>query len=143
MSAIRQSRVLFNSPLELPSPETVPLPKRVLIADDSDRVRAVIRSFVEKQPGVEVCALTHDGVETVDVAAALQPDLLILDVLVPGLNGIEVASVLKKKDFPAPKPSCLRCTTTWSGRSLRQPARTPSLPKATGFRAFFERFAGF
>lgn len=73
------------------------MPKRVLIADDSDRVRAVIRSFVEKQPGVEVCALTHDGVETVDVAAALQPDLLILDVLMPGLNGIEVASVLKKR----------------------------------------------
>ena len=76
--------------------------RRVLIADDNASVRGVIRSFVEKQPGVEVCAVTKDGVETIDVATALQPDLLILDVLMPGLNGIEVASVLKKK-LPAAK----------------------------------------
>ena len=76
--------------------------RRVLIADDNDSVRGVIRSLVERQSDVEVCALTKDGVETVDVATALQPDLLILDVLMPGLNGVEVASILKKK-LPAAK----------------------------------------
>lgn len=78
------------------------MPKRVLIADDNEIVRGVVRSFVEKQPEVEVCALTKDGVETIDVAMALQPDLLILDVLMPGLNGIEVASIMRNK-LPAAK----------------------------------------
>jgi len=73
------------------------LPKRVLIADDNDSVRTVIRSFIELEPGVEVCAVTRDGIETVDTAISLRPDLLIVDVLMPGLNGIEVASVLKNK----------------------------------------------
>lgn len=70
--------------------------KRVLIADDNDRVRAVIRSVVEEQADVEICALTRNGIETVKVAMEVKPDLLILDVLMPGLNGIEVASVIKK-----------------------------------------------
>jgi DNA-binding NarL/FixJ family response regulator len=93
----------LNAPLLVDNERrSIFLRRRVLIADDNDSVRAVIRSFVEKQPGLEVCALTKDGVETVDVATALQPDLLILDVLMPGLNGVEVASVLKNK-LPAAK----------------------------------------
>jgi len=71
------------------------LPKRVLIADDNESVRRVIRSFIDQQPGVEVCAVTRDGIETAETAIALRPDLLIVDVLMPGLNGIEVTSVVK------------------------------------------------
>jgi DNA-binding NarL/FixJ family response regulator len=69
--------------------------KRVLIADDNESVRRVIRSFIDQQPGVEVCAVTRDGIETAETAIALRPDLLIVDVLMPGLNGIEVTSVVK------------------------------------------------
>jgi DNA-binding NarL/FixJ family response regulator len=72
------------------------MPKRVLIADDSEAMRRVLRNFIAEQPGVEVCALTANGIDTIDVAMALQPDLLILDVKMPGLNGVEVASVLRK-----------------------------------------------
>ena len=72
------------------------LPKRVLIADDNESVRKVIRSLVDQQPGIEVCAVTRDGIETAETAIALRPDLLIVDVLMPGLNGIEVTSVVKK-----------------------------------------------
>jgi len=70
--------------------------KRILIADDSEVVRGLIRTFVEQRPNVEVCAETSNGQETVDWALALQPDLIILDVLMPKLNGIEVASLLRK-----------------------------------------------
>jgi DNA-binding NarL/FixJ family response regulator len=45
---------------------------------------------------VEVCAEAGDGQQTVDAAIALSPDLLIMDVVMPKLNGIEVASILKK-----------------------------------------------
>lgn len=71
------------------------MPKRVLIADDNESVRRVIRSFIGQLPGVEVCAVTRDGIETAETAISLRPDLLIVDVLMPGLNGIEVTSVVK------------------------------------------------
>jgi two-component system response regulator DesR len=77
--------------------DIVPVRKRVLIADDNKSMRDVIRSFVERQPGLEVCAATENGTETVDTALALRPDLLILDVQMPGLNGLEVAGILKKE----------------------------------------------
>jgi DNA-binding NarL/FixJ family response regulator len=72
------------------------LAKRVLIADDSDVVRGLIRAFLEAKSRVNVCAEASDGQETVDAALRLEPDLIILDVLMPKLNGIEVASILRK-----------------------------------------------
>jgi len=88
VSADRQSRKLIV--------------KRILIADDSEVVRGLIRTFVEQRTDVEVCAETSNGQETVDWALALRPDLIILDVLMPKLNGIEVASLLRK-NLPATK----------------------------------------
>lgn len=70
--------------------------KRILIADDSELVRGLIRTFLEQRPNVEVCAETSNGQETVEWALVLRPDLIILDVLMPKLNGIEVASLLRK-----------------------------------------------
>src|SRR5215469_4214090 len=78
------------------------MPKRVLIADDSESMHTVLKNFIAEQPGVEVCALTANGIDTIDAAMALQPDLLILDVRMPGLNGVEVASVLRK-NLPSAK----------------------------------------
>lgn len=76
--------------------------KRVLIADDSDVVRGLIRTFLERRLDVEVCAEASNGFETLDWALASRPDLIILDVLMPKLNGIEVASLLRKQ-LPASK----------------------------------------
>jgi DNA-binding NarL/FixJ family response regulator len=72
------------------------LATRVLIADDSELVRGLIRRSLEQKPNVEVCAEAGDGQQTIDAALALSPDLLILDVVMPKLNGIEVASILKR-----------------------------------------------
>jgi DNA-binding NarL/FixJ family response regulator len=69
---------------------------RILIADDSQTVRRIIRIFLSRKPNVEICGETADGRQTIDAALALKPDLIILDVLMPELNGIEVASILKK-----------------------------------------------
>jgi len=76
--------------------QKAPVSRRVLIADDKERIRHILRPLIEELAGVEVCALTRDGLETIKVAMALKPDLLILDVMMPGLNGIEVATVIKK-----------------------------------------------
>src|SRR5215813_9515337 len=71
--------------------------RRILIADDSETVRRVMCDCLEERGDVEVCGQASNGVETIDLAIKLKPDLVILDVLMPALNGIEISSILKKK----------------------------------------------
>lgn len=70
--------------------------KRILIADDNPTVRSIIRFCFDSRLNVEVCGESADGRDAVDKALALKPDLVVLDVLMPQLNGIEVAAILKK-----------------------------------------------
>ena len=69
---------------------------RVLIADDHLLVRAGIRALIESIDGVTVVAEANDGREAVDLAATLRPDIALLDVTMPGLNGLEAASRLRE-----------------------------------------------
>jgi CheY-like chemotaxis protein len=70
------------------------MPKRILIADDSDVVRTVIRFFLESEANF-VCREASDGVDAIEKAKALEPDLIVLDLAMPRMNGVETASVLK------------------------------------------------
>lgn len=81
----------------LHSPAKERQPARVLIADDNASMRKAIRLVLERMPNVEVCAVTANGREAVDAALALQPDVLILDIVMPGLNGVQAASILKNR----------------------------------------------
>lgn len=78
------------------------MPRRVLIADDNDSIRRTLRSEIEQVAGVEVCADVSNGIEAVEAAISLHPDVLIIDLLMPGLTGIQVAGVLKR-NLPAAK----------------------------------------
>jgi DNA-binding NarL/FixJ family response regulator len=69
--------------------------KRVLIADDNVYVRDVIRTFLHDQVDIEVCGEAVDGVETIEKTRELKPDLVLLDLSMPKLNGAEAALVLK------------------------------------------------
>jgi DNA-binding NarL/FixJ family response regulator len=71
----------------------VAYPGKVLLIDDGDAVRDVIRTFLEKR-GFQVCGEAADGVEAIEKAKALKPDLIILDLAMPRMNGIEAASIL-------------------------------------------------
>jgi len=68
--------------------------KRILIVDDGEEVRQVMRAVFESRTGYEICGEASNGAEGVEKALALKPDLLLLDVAMPLLNGVEVASVL-------------------------------------------------
>jgi DNA-binding NarL/FixJ family response regulator len=71
--------------------------KRVLLADDSATVRGVIRTFLKDEKDIEVCGEAVDGLDAVQKAQSLKPDLILLDLAMPEMNGAEVASVLKRK----------------------------------------------
>jgi DNA-binding NarL/FixJ family response regulator len=64
-------------------------PLRILIADDHSVVRAGLRTLLESRSGWEVCAEASDGREAIEQAAKLKPDVAILDIGMPLLNGVE------------------------------------------------------
>jgi DNA-binding NarL/FixJ family response regulator len=68
--------------------------KRILIVDDAEEVRQVMRAVFEARTGYEICGEAANGAEAVQKALALKPDLMLLDIAMPMLNGVEVASVL-------------------------------------------------
>jgi DNA-binding NarL/FixJ family response regulator len=70
------------------------VPKRILIVDDGEEVRQVMRAVFEARTNYEICGEASNGAEAVEKALELKPDLLLLDVAMPMLNGVEVASVL-------------------------------------------------
>ena len=74
-------------------------PLRVLLVDDHVLVRAGIRTLLDQLSGVTVVAEASDGREALQLAAAHHPDLAILDVAMPVLNGLETTSRLQRQ-FP-------------------------------------------
>ena len=73
-------------------------PIRVLLADDHTLVLAGIRGLLMNLPGVDVVGTAGDGHETLRLAEELRPDVVLLDIGMPGMNGLEVAERLKKLD---------------------------------------------
>jgi len=75
----------------------VPSPKiRILLADDHRVVRKGFRRILEDQPDMEVVGEASDGRQAVELATQLAPDVLVMDVTMPRLNGIEAARQLAK-----------------------------------------------
>lgn len=86
-------------------------PIRVLIADDHTLVRAGIRALLEKLPGVQVVAEASDGREALRLVKTHQPDVVLMDIAMRGLNGLE-ATARTVKEFPKIKVLILSMHTS-------------------------------
>ena len=75
---------------------------RVLIADDHAMLRESLRMVLAAQPDIEVVGEAEDGRDAVDEAQRLKPDILIMDIAMPGLNGID-GSVAAREACPTTK----------------------------------------
>jgi len=73
-------------------------PIRILLADDHTLVRAGIRGLLQGLAGIEVIGEAGDGPEAMSKAEELRPDVVLLDVGMPGLNGLEVAARISSVD---------------------------------------------
>jgi DNA-binding NarL/FixJ family response regulator len=74
-------------------------PIRVILADDHTLVRAGIRALLEKLPRVEVVGEASDGREVLNLVKMHRPDVVLMDIAMPGLNGLEAAARMAK-EFP-------------------------------------------
>lgn len=78
---------------------------RTLIADDEAPARARLRQLLASHPDIEVVGESETGIQTMEFAGRLRPDLLLLDIQMPGCSGIDVAACLA-----APRPHIVFCT---------------------------------
>lgn len=69
---------------------------RILIADDQDAVRKMVRGLLESRADFEVCGEAPNGAAAIDKAREIRPDLVILDISMPGVDGFEAARIIRK-----------------------------------------------
>ena len=69
---------------------------KVLLADDHVIVREGTREMVQRQPDMQVVAEASDGLEAVELAKVYRPDVIVMDISMPNMNGIEATKHIKK-----------------------------------------------
>jgi two-component system response regulator AlgR len=80
---------------------------RIVIADDEPLARDRLRALLAEQPGIEVVAEAEDGESALHACADLKPDLVLLDIAMPGIDGLEAARHLAAFE---PRPAVVFCT---------------------------------
>lgn len=83
-----------------PHPSHPRPPYRVVLADDHPSVRAGLRAAIEEQPDLELVGEAADGLRALALVRHLAPDVLVLDLNMPGLSGVEVARTLQDEGTP-------------------------------------------
>ena len=77
--------------------QTQPAVIRILITDDHAVVREGLRTLIRTEPGMEVIGEAADGVEAVEIACALKPDVILMDMVMPRMGGLEAIQKIKEE----------------------------------------------
>ena len=70
--------------------------KRILLVDDHHVVRQGLRTLLEAEPDMDVIGEAGDGLEAIRLVESLQPDIMVLDMMMSGMTGLEVAQRVRK-----------------------------------------------
>jgi len=70
---------------------------RILIADDNELIRRSVAALLSAEPAWEICGEAPDGAEALRKARTLQPNIILLDISMPGVSGLEVARDLRRE----------------------------------------------
>src|SRR5580658_5420307 len=97
--------------------ETVMKPLRILIADDHDLLRRGVKTLLLSHAGWEVCGEAKTGREAVALAEGLKPDIVVLDISMPDLNGVEAARRIRKA---SPNTEILVLSMHFSDQLIRE-----------------------
>ncbi|MBI4690201.1 MAG: chemotaxis response regulator protein-glutamate methylesterase [Nitrospirae bacterium] len=88
---------------------------RVLIVDDSPFIRKALLRIFESEPSIEVAGIARDGKEAIEKTIALKPDVITLDIMMPGMDGIETLKILMETQ---PTPVLMLSQYTHEGADL-------------------------
>jgi DNA-binding NarL/FixJ family response regulator len=94
---------------------------RILVADDHDLIRRGLKALLESHHGWEICGEAHTGSEAVGKAQELKPDIAILDIGMPDLNGLEAARKIRKA---SPQTKILVLSVHYSDQLIRDTVET-------------------
>jgi DNA-binding NarL/FixJ family response regulator len=75
---------------------------RILIADDDAAIRRLLRRLIETHAGWQICGEACDGGDTVDKATELNPDVIVIDLAMPQMNGLQAARAISKNQPETP-----------------------------------------
>jgi two-component system vancomycin resistance associated response regulator VraR len=70
------------------------MPKSILIVDDSPQIRKLVRTYFDRQTDFQICGEAVDGLDAIEKATELHPDLIILDESMPRMDGLKAARIL-------------------------------------------------
>jgi DNA-binding NarL/FixJ family response regulator len=111
---------------------------RILIVADHASVREGVRAFLETKTNLTVCGEAMDGPSAIKQAALLKPDVIILDLALPMLNGVEAASVVRNH-LPNVKIVAFSMYANELGCAIRTATRIDAvLPKSTSLTSLVE-----
>src|SRR5229473_3746204 len=71
------------------------MPKSILIVDDSPQVRKIVHTHFDCETHLKICGEAVDGMDAIEKARELHPDLIILDASMPNMNGLQAAPILR------------------------------------------------
>jgi DNA-binding NarL/FixJ family response regulator len=94
---------------------------RVLLADDQEMIRAGLRMILQVEPDIEVVAEAADGEAALAAAASARPDVVVMDIRMPRLDGVEATRRLLER--PEPRPHVLILTTFDDDENLYEALR--------------------
>jgi DNA-binding NarL/FixJ family response regulator len=97
---------------------------RILIADDHWVVRRGLRDVLAGQPGIEVCAEASTGTETINSARRAKPNLVILDLTMPEMNGLQAARIIREE---SPETDIMILSMHFSEELAREVLRTGAM----------------